>query len=230
MLENRTGQIGFRFLVYFIGLLVMSLGIVFLIKSNLGATPWDVLHVGLFEHFGLTIGSWSVIMGILILTLAAVLSREIPHIGAFLNMLLVGVFIDFYMLLPFMTTPSAIIGKLAMFISGIILMTYGMCIYISANLGTGPRDSLMLALTVKTGWKVRNVRGVIELLVLVIGWRLGGPVNWGTILFSVLIGPLTGLALPQCDRLVSRILNRVKKRKQTSLTVSDEELSRGVER
>ncbi|WML47420.1 hypothetical protein RCG23_18500 [Neobacillus sp. PS3-34] len=88
----------------------------------------------------------------------------------------------------------------------------------------------MLALTVKTGWKVRNVRGVIELLVLVIGWRLGGPVNWGTILFSVLIGPLTGLALPQCDRLVSRILNRVKKRKQTSLTVSDEELSRGVER
>lgn len=213
MLEKRKGQVMYRFLIYFIGLLVMSLGIVFLIESQLGATPWDVLHVGLYYHLGLTIGSWSILMGIIILSAAAIISKGLPHIGAFLNMILVGVFIDALMLLPFIQTPHSILGKLIMFISGMILNAYGMGIYISASLGAGPRDSLMLALTFKTGWKVRNVRAVIEIVVLFIGWKLGGPANWGSILYCLAIGLMAGFALPQCDKLTSKCLNHAKSKR-----------------
>ena len=219
-MEKRRGQVGYRFLVFIIGLLIMSLGIVFFIKSNLGATPWDVLHVGLFYRLGLSIGSWSIIMGILVLTTAALISKEIPHIGAFLNMILIGVFIDFYIALPFMKTPDSFFGQLAMFTAGMILSAYGMGIYISASLGTGPRDSLMMALNAKTGWKIKNVKAGIEIIVLIIGWRLGGPVNWGTILYCLVIGPLTGLALPQCYSLISFVLAKLPNKK--NLLVTDE--------
>lgn len=208
MLKKRRGQIIQRFVVYYIGLLIMCLGLVFFIKSTLGATPWDVLHVGLYQHFGITIGSWSIIIGIMILAASALIAKEIPQIGAILNMLSCGIFIDFYIMLPFMQTPPTFTGRLIMFLAGIILNAYGMGLYISAGLGAGPRDSLMLALTNKTGWKVRNIRAIIEVTVLLIGWKLGGPAYWGTILYGLSIGPIVGFALPQTDKLTSKLLEK----------------------
>lgn len=210
---RKKGQIGPRFIVYILGLLVMSLGIVLLIKADLGATPWDVLHVGLYYQLGFTIGTWSIIVGIFVLALGAILSKEFPQIGAFLNMVLIGLFIDMYYLLPFLQTPEGLVGKIIMFAVGMILYGYGMGIYISAEFGAGPRDSLMIALAKRTKWKVRNVRSSMEILVLIIGWQLGGPVFWGTIVSSLVIGPLAGVCLPQCQRMTDRWLQKLRSKK-----------------
>jgi uncharacterized protein len=211
MVKKNTGQIMPRFAIYIMGLLVLALGIVLQIKAGLGASPWDVLHVGLYYQFGLTIGSWSIIVGMFILTSAALLMKEFPSFGAFLNMILVGFFIDLYMLIPFLSTPDSLFGKTVMLITGILVNGYGMGIYISAQFGAGPRDSLMLALTAKTGWKVSRVRAVMELIVLLIGWQLGGPVYWGTILFSITIGYIASFSLPQCKSIANKWLQQMKK-------------------
>lgn len=226
MKNKKRGQIGPRFLVYLTGLLVMSLGIVLLIVADLGATPWDVLHVGLYYQFGLTIGTWSIIVGVVILTIAAVISKEFPRMGAFLNMVLIGVFIDIYLLLPFMQTPSSLIGKMLMFFFGIMIYCYGMGLYISAQLGAGPRDSLMIALTAKTGWRVGRVRACMEIIVLLIGWQLGGPVFWGTVIIGLAIGPIAGYALPQCQSFTDYLLGKLKK--QEVLLHVDGKKDRGV--
>ncbi|MCA1039001.1 YitT family protein [Bacillus infantis] len=228
MIRNRKGQTWPRFAVFFSGLLIMALGIVLLIKAELGATPWDVLHVGLFYQAGLTIGSWSIIVGLVILTAAALLSGEIPQFGAFLNMLLIGVFIDFYMMLPFMQTPGSLAGKIVMLGAGIIINAYGMGLYISAQFGAGPRDSLMIALAAKTGWKIRDVRGAMELLVLAAGWLLGGPIFWATILYTLVIGPLAGLALPQCQTLTDKWLEKLRSKKGGIGAPSLKEQDRGA--
>jgi uncharacterized protein len=199
-----------RFFIYFFGLLIMTLGFVLVLKANLGATPWDVLHVGLYYQFGLTIGSWSIIVGLLILGTSAILTKKIPQIGAFLNMVSVGIFMDMYLFLPFIQTPSTFIGKLIMFLIGLVITCYGMGFYISANLGAGPRDSLMLALTSRTGWKVGYIRGTMEVIVLLIGWLLGGPVSFGTFLLSLLIGPLFGFAMPHCIFVTNFLLKKRK--------------------
>ena len=205
------GQIGPRFIIYLFGLLVMSLGIVLLILADLGPSPWDVLHVGLYYKFGLTIGSWNVIAGFFILGVSAMISKSIPQFGAFLNMILVGLFIDMYLMIPFLHTPSSLTGKVVMFAVALLINCYGMGLYISAQLGAGPRDSLMLAITSKTGWKVGKVRSTMEVLVLIIGWQLGGPLFWGTIVISLMIGVIAGFSLPQCQRFTNFILQRLKK-------------------
>ena len=205
------GQIGPRFIIYLFGLLVMSLGIVLLILADLGPSPWDVLHVGLYYKFGLTIGSWNIIAGFFILGVSAMISKSIPQFGAFLNMILVGLFIDMYLMIPFLHTPSSLTGKVVMFAVALLINCYGMGLYISAQLGAGPRDSLMLAITSKTGWKVGKVRSTMEVLVLIIGWQLGGPLFWGTIVISLMIGVIAGFSLPQCQRFTNFILQRLKK-------------------
>ncbi|KAB2338666.1 YitT family protein [Cytobacillus depressus] len=225
MNKIKGNQIGPRFIVFIVGLLVMTLGAVLLILADLGATPWDVLHVGLYYKLGLTIGTWTIIVGIAILVASSVILKEFPKIGAFLNMVLFGLFMDFYLWLPFMQTPTSLLGKIIMFASGLIICCYGMGFYISAKFGAGPRDSLMIALTSKTGWKVSHARFCMEVVVLIIGWQLGGPVFWGTVIIGVTIGPIAGIALPQCQKMTDRFLAKIKS-KHTKLALNEKD--RGV--
>ncbi|KKB36366.1 YczE/YyaS/YitT family protein [Bacillus thermotolerans] len=219
--ENLTS----RLIIFIVGLLLMSLGIVLSIRADLGATPWDALHVGLYEQFGLTVGTWSVLTGVLILGAASLYLREWPQFGAYLNMLLVGLFIDLFLMMPMIVTPMHFMGKLMMFITGIVVMAYGMAFYLSARLGAGPRDSFMLAVMKKTGWKVSHVRRGMEVIVMIAAWLIGGPIHIGTLLFSVCMGTAVGVSMPQCQRFSDIIISKVnewKKEKKQEVTIYED--------
>ncbi|MCC3356604.1 YczE/YyaS/YitT family protein [Bacillus sp. REN16] len=200
-----------KWLTFFIGLLIMSFGIVMIIKADLGASPWDVLHIGLYKQIGLTIGSWSIIVGFFVLFLSTILLKRLPQIGAFLNMISVGIFIDMFMMAPFLVTPESFTGKLIMLFVGLLINGYGMGIYISAKAGAGPRDSLMLALTEISKWKVQYIRLGMEIMVLTVGWLLGGPVFVGTLIYCVGIGYIAGFVLPQCQKMHDGIKRKLNK-------------------
>ncbi len=195
-----------RWSIFLTGLIVMSLGIVLMIEANLGVAPWDVLHIGLTKQFGLTVGSWSIIMGFCIITVTSLLTKQLPMLGAFINMVLVGAFIDIYRI--FIETPATTWGQYVMLLVGVIVCGYGIGLYIAPRCGAGPRDSLMIAITDLSGWKVQHVRFVMEICVLLIGWLLGGPVFIGTVIFSLMIGNVVGYTLPQCQHLVDRMIER----------------------
>ncbi|MFD2704017.1 YczE/YyaS/YitT family protein [Salibacterium lacus] len=195
-----------RWLIFMLGIIIMSFGIALMIKAELGSAPWDVLHVGLQHQFGLTVGTWSIIIGIVIIGLSSLMERRLPQAGSVVNMLIVGIFIDLFLWV--LSTPDSFLMRLLMLMAGIIVIGYGIGTYIAPGCGAGPRDSLMLALQKKTGWKVSRVRSLMEVLVLIIGWVLGGPVFIGTILFSLGIGQVVGFTLPQCTIMVNRLLGR----------------------
>jgi uncharacterized membrane protein YczE len=79
-------------------------------------------------------------------------------------------------------------------LAGVGLVALGSALYIGAGLGSGPRDSLMLALSARTRLPVGLIRGLLEGSVLGVGWRLGGVVGLGTVLFAFGIGPAVQLA------------------------------------
>ncbi|WP_100406603.1 YczE/YyaS/YitT family protein [Bacillus solitudinis] len=196
----------YRWMIFTMGLMVMALGFAFMIRAELGSAPWDVLHIGLTLHFGLTVGTWSILIGFLVLMLTFFLTREWPKLGAFLNMIFLGVFIDIFLWM--MPTPDSLMGRWTFLIIGILVIGYGIGLYIAPKCGAGPRDILMLALTKRTGWKVQWVRSMMEVLVLLIGWYLGGPIFIGTLMFCFGIGTVVGFSIPHCQRLVDFILER----------------------
>lgn len=190
---------------FLFGLMVMSLGISMTIKGRmLGVGPWDVLHVGLYQRLGLSIGSWNIITGFLIIFIVAFLLREFPKIGTWINMLAIGLFIDlFNWLIPEITT---IFGQTLIFTLGIIVSGYGAGIYVAPAVGAGPRDSLMLYIVEKYKVSVKVVRTVIEVLVAFFGWLLGGPIGIGTVLIALLIGQIMHYSLPQSRKVLGKIL------------------------
>lgn len=193
-----------RWAFFVAGVTIMSLGISMTIKGQqFGISPWDVLHVGLYRHLGLSIGTWAILTGIFIVIVTMIGTKKLPQLGTWLNILFIGSFIDmFNWLLPDITS---FIGQLIIFILGVIVMAIGVGVYVSPNVGAGPRDSLMLLIMAKTGWSIKKVRTGIEVIVGFVGWALGGPVGVGTVIIALLLGQLVHYALPLSQKLLFQI-------------------------
>ncbi len=196
-------EIGFRWLVFFVGLMTLGLGVALTIKGQrLGVSSWDVLHIGLFKNMGLSIGLWSIIVGIIIIVTASFGLREIPKLGTLMNMIFVGLFIDFFnWLLP---DPHTIPIQYIDFILGIVLMGIGGGIYLSSNLGSGPRDSLMLLTVKKFNCSITVARTIMEVIVAIVGFLLGGPIGIGTIIMAFALGPIIQVSLGYSTKIVEK--------------------------
>ncbi|MBZ4668072.1 MAG: hypothetical protein JG775_1224 [Defluviitaleaceae bacterium] len=176
-----------RLMKLLLGLFLYALGIVVSMKANLGFAPWEVFHYGLGKTIGLTIGTVSILVG-LIICLCAVWMGEKIGLGTILNMILIGVFMDLLLMLSFIPEVNGLFMGIIMMITGLFIISFGSYFYIASGFGAGPRDSLMVALQRKTGLPVGLCRGFLEGTVVLIGWLLGGPVGLGTVLAAFGIG------------------------------------------
>lgn len=173
-----------------VGLWMFALGTVLTLWASLGVPPWDVLHDGIRRNTPLSFGVAVIAIGVLLVVLSALFGVR-PGPGTIANMLLIGTFVDLMLLTDLGTglddAPMAI--RLAVTLAGVAVVGLGSALYIGANLGAGPRDSLMVLAATKLGVRVGVARAVIEGTALLVGWLLGGAVGVGTLLFVVCIGP-----------------------------------------
>lgn len=193
-----------RWCFFLVGIVVLSLGITLTIKGQMvGVGSWDVLHIGLADTVGLSIGSWSIILGLIILAFDGLILKRWPRIGTYLDMILAGVFIDiFNFMIP---AVDGFIAQLIVFAIGILLLGFGCGMYMIANLGVGPRDTLMLLLTEKLGWSINKARTIMEVTVAIAGFALGGPIGIGTVLMAFGLGPIVQWALKINEKLYTRV-------------------------
>ncbi|OLT28311.1 hypothetical protein BJF83_15570 [Nocardiopsis sp. CNR-923] len=176
----------------YLGLILYGLSGALLVRAELGAMPWDVLHQGLALRTGLSIGAWSVIVGAALMLLWIPL-RQRPGLGTLSNVVVVGATVDLFLwLLP---SPGPLALRAATLLLGVLVCGVATGCYIGARLGPGPRDGLMTGLAAR-GWSVRLARTVIEAVVVVTGAVLGGTLGVGTIVYALAIGPLAQVFLP----------------------------------
>ncbi|WP_367134477.1 YitT family protein [Saccharothrix sp. HUAS TT1] len=163
------------------------------IRATLGLDPWDVLHEGLTKITGLSFGLVTALVGALVL-LCWIPLRQKPGVGTVSNVVVIGLAVDVTLwLLP---NPTELLPRVLFLTAGIVLNGLAAAVYIGARLGPGPRDGLTTGFCARTGTSLRLVRTVVELVVLGVGWLLGGTIGVGTLLYAVTIGPLTQAFLP----------------------------------
>jgi uncharacterized membrane protein YczE len=174
------------------GLFCFGAGIACFVHSNLGVPPWDVLHQGISEKADIKMGTVIIIVGVVLL-LAWIPLRMKPGIGTIMNAVQIGL-VENVMedLLP---NSDLIVARVAYLIAGMLFIAFGSGLYIGAELGSGPRDGLMLGLNKRFGISIRLARTTVEIVVLVVGLFLGGSIGLGTFVFAFGIGPLVQKAL-----------------------------------
>jgi uncharacterized membrane protein YczE len=170
-----------------VGLYLVGLGLAMMIHTGLGVPPWDVLAQGLQNQTGWSFGVSAVAISVVVLIIWIPIKQQ-PGIGTVINAILIGPFADLNE--AFMPRLDGWLANLVWMSLGLVVVASGSGLYISANLGAGPRDGLMVGLTRVTGLPFWMIRTLGESLVLITGWLLGGTVGIGTALFTITIGYL----------------------------------------
>lgn len=169
------------------GLIGYGTALALLVGSGLGASSWNVLAEGLAHRTGLSFGMATNLIALTVLVFWIPL-RELPGLGTVLNVLLVGAAADAAAhLLP---DPGTLAEQLAHYGLGLLMFAFCDALYLGARFGAGPRDGLMTGAVRVTGRPLWTVRTGIEVLVVAVGWALGGTVGAGTVVLAVAAGPL----------------------------------------
>ncbi len=175
-----------------LGLMLFGLGESLLIASGAGVSPWTVLAQGVASKTDWSIGFVTMLVSFAVLLLWIPL-RQKPGMGTILNALIIAFMIDFSLvLLPY---PETLFWQLLQVAAGVLVIGIASGIYLTANLGAGPRDGLMTGLQAKTGLPIATIRVAIEITVVSIGWYLGGVVGIGTLVFAFGVGPCVAIGI-----------------------------------
>jgi uncharacterized membrane protein YczE len=179
-----------RLTIYITGLAITALGIALIVRSIVGAGPWDSVAVGLKLHFGLTIGMWSIISQVFLILFTAVIEKARVRIESVLVIVVRSWFLDFwyYIALANLDASNSLALQWFIFVLGVFTIGVGISIYMEAKFPSSPIDGLMIALSERFNLSISTSRLFIEASGLIIGYLFGGPVGVGTIIVALTLG------------------------------------------
>ncbi|MDG4657523.1 YitT family protein [Ectobacillus antri] len=192
-----------KILLFLTGIMVLTLGISLTIKANVGLGAWDALAVGQSQTFGLTVGTWMIINQAALLFINAWLLKERPQFLAAITFVLIGLFVDFWLLQVFPNwQPDGMTLRWGVLLLGIIVIGLGAGMYLQAEMPMlNPIDMFMMALKKRFNVSLMTAKTLGELVALVLAFILQGPINIGTIVITVIIGPVVQFFFKQVGRI-----------------------------
>lgn len=188
-------RIGIHF--YVAGIIFLSLGIALCIQSFLGASPYDALLVGLFRTFGLTIGTWEVVVGTSMIIGNAIAEKKSPEWMGFITSVFTGIGIDswLFVIRP-MVSPTTWTSQSLTLIAGIIFTALGTSLYLQSRIAPNPMDRSMMILVEKFNWSISKARIVINVLLVILAFLFGGAIGIGTLANALCTGVIIGVLIP----------------------------------
>jgi uncharacterized protein len=202
---KRSSKLNYVF--YVLGILLLTLGISFTIQSDLGTSPFDALLVGLSMNVGLTVGSWEIIIALLLIGCNSILTRQKPELLGLLTAVITGIGIDMWLfLLHHLIAPELWYSKVVCLGIGLVVMGLGTAVYLHTNIAPIPIDRLTLILQELIRTNIFVSRTVIYLLFLIMAKIFNGPIGVGTLLTVCLGGLILNSFMPLTKIVIDRLL------------------------
>ena len=83
-----------KYIFYVLRILLLTLGISFTIQSDFGTSPFDAVLLGLSIRVGLTVGSWGIIIALILICCNSFLIRQRPEVLGLVTAAITGIGID----------------------------------------------------------------------------------------------------------------------------------------
>lgn len=178
-------------MIYLIGIIIFTCGITVSIHSGWGVGPWDTVFVGINDVVPLTVGIWSIILQVILLFISAMISQTRPAFESGITIIVRGIILDIWMLVVFPylhIEPQEM--NIWMGLLGLLLLGFGIGLYLVSNLPRTPVDVFMLAIQTRMQWSMKKARLAVEFIAVTLGLLLAGPVGVGTLITAVLLAPM----------------------------------------
>ena len=182
----------YRLVKLIVGLFIYGIGVAMIVDAQIGIAPWDVLAQGISIQTRLSFGQATIVVSLIVL-LTWIPLKVRPGLGSVMNAIMIGLVAD--LALAWIETPESYIGKLGLFLGGMLVISFATGMYISCGMGKGPRDGLNVGLAQRLNKPFWMARSLVEVSVVTVGFLLGGQVREGTLIFALLIGYLNQLGM-----------------------------------
>lgn len=176
-----------RLLFLVLGLYFCSIGLTFFYFNGLGLDAWNVLHEGLSIITGLKFGYAFVTVSFIMLSIALLMGEKLG-VGTIANAFLIGNFLQLNIDSGFLKTPTTTFSRVLFIIIGMIITGFGYYFYMGVGLGSGPRDSFIMAISRRTNIKIGYLKSITEVAAIIIGIFLGGRFGVGTVIIAIFTG------------------------------------------
>jgi uncharacterized membrane protein YczE len=181
-----------RLAIYLTGCLIFALGSDFFIASNLGTDPLDVFVLGLRKHIPMTIGMGQGGVAVICIIIWAAWDKKKPIFSPFFTFAFCGSIIDLLQLAK--TAQASGLHPIVLMLLAGVMCAYGSAMIIMSGIGIRAMDLVAISTREHLRWPFWIGKSSCELLLLIVGSVLGGPVGVGTIYFlasvDLLIQPL----------------------------------------
>jgi len=196
-----------RTLFFIVGLFILSFGVSLTIKADLGAGAWDALNVGLEHGVGLTVGTWVIIVGMILIVSNALLAKERPDFLALITVTILGPMIDFW-LQVFMAdwVFTSFLAQLGVLIMGVVFVSLGIATYIQPKLPLIPIDNFMVSIQKRFNLQITKAKTITEAFALLMAFLFGGPIGIGTVVILFMLGPTIQFFDPKAKNVLGRLL------------------------
>ncbi|MGK4179929.1 YczE/YyaS/YitT family protein [Lapidilactobacillus dextrinicus] len=181
-----------RSLMSLIGVLIFALGATILLAADLGMDPYSAMNLGVSQLLGWQLGPYQLLLNLLILGLVFLIDRHLIGVGTIFNMALVGYGIQFFslILLKNLPTPSSLLMQVLVALLGLLVFTFGLAMYIVADVGISPYDAITpMILKVTHSKNYRFIRILQDVTAMVIAILVHGHFGLVTIIVAFGSGP-----------------------------------------
>ena len=192
-----------RIILFIVGIMILTLGVAFTVKADLGVGTWDSVNVGLSNRFGLSVGTFSFIIAIIMTIIAAVLRNGKFNLYTLGTAFVLSSFTDFWLfVVNKLPLGDSYINRVVYFLLGILILSMGLAIYLTPNLAPNSLDDCMMAFRNKFNLSVGMAKLITDGVGIIFAILVGGPIGLGTIVIIISVAPLVNIFFNRINSLI----------------------------
>ena len=175
------------------GILILTLGVALSSNAGLGTGSLDSINFALASRTQLNLSIVIVLMAFVAIFISAVIRRGKLSFKTLMTAIFMGVFTESWVKIIDVINVDTIAQQIIIFCLAIFCVSLGIAIYLRPKFPANPNDDIIVALNEVLGLKMGTAKLFIDIIAIVIALLLKGPVGIGTVLMTVLIGPIVNL-------------------------------------
>lgn len=197
-MENKSKNLVIRIVLVILANMILGLGISLLRLAGFGTDPYTCMNLGVSSKLGMSYGTYQMIFNIVLFIPVFILDRKSFGVGALVNMLVLGYFVEFFMFAfgAVGITIEGLAGKLLIQIPvltlGVFVVCFGIALYMFCDLGSAPYDRLGVIIEKYSHGKIKFkwARICLDIFSTIVGFLTGSVIGIGTVIIAFFTGPI----------------------------------------
>ena len=197
-MNNTSASLTKRICFMLVGNLLLGLSVAMLRLTSFGTDPFNAMNLGVSLHLPISYASYQMLFNIALFIPIFLLDRRSFGVGALVNMLFLGYFVEFFLLIfsGFGITTEGMYGSLParilLMIAAIVLLCFSCGLYMECDLGAAPWDRLAMVIENLSHGRIpfRYARMTYDILAILVAYFTGATIGVATLVVGFFTGPL----------------------------------------